>query len=106
MICTMTPGQKLTVCHLARWPNCRLHSENLSLASENSGPTRSAHQLFAASRTGFLEPCQRDGFRRPSQHSPDHSPRSTSVEPPHFGMLDVYLRSIEPLIAIVLDTDM
>src|SRR5258705_13417391 len=102
MICTMTPGQKLTVCHLARWPICRLHSEKLSLASENPGPTRSAHQLFAASRKGSLGPCQRDGFRRPSQHSPG----STSVDPPHLVMLDVYLRSIEPLIAIVLDTGM
>jgi hypothetical protein len=82
MICSMTPGQILIVCHFARWPNCRLHSEKLSLASENPGPTRSAHQLFAASRTGSLGPCQRDGFRRPSQHSPDHSPRSTSVEAP------------------------
>ena len=62
----MTPGQKLTVCHLARWPICRLHSEKLSLASENPGPTRSAHQLFAASRTGSLGPCQRNGFRRPT----------------------------------------
>jgi hypothetical protein len=41
-----------------------------------------------------------------SQRSPDHSLAQPQWNTLHLGMLDVYLRSIEPLIAIVLDTGM